>query len=383
VLKITNREARWLWLHSCGLGNAPIGPLDLMQTIDDLGFVQLDTIQVVARAHHHIIWSRNQNYREPMLDDILGHKEGVFEHYTHDASIIPMAFYPNWRRQFGRAAQALGQFSYLKGNTKSQYHTAIKQRIADEGPLSTKAFDSKVIERTHLWERPPHKKALDYMWYTGELATSHRVNFGKFYDLAENVIPATLFETKIDDAGQIDWLCRGALNRLGIATLAEIQKFWEAASAKEVRSWAANIDLCPVQVQSSDGSWTDAFASPDIETRLNQKPTSRLRILSPFDPAVRDRIRLKRLFGFDYRIEIFVPAAKRKYGYYVYPLIEGDRFIGRLEVKADRAKSVLNVMNLWAEPQIKWTAQRDAKLKAELSRMARFIGVTDVVWQRR
>ncbi|MBV1863420.1 MAG: winged helix DNA-binding domain-containing protein [Rhodobacteraceae bacterium] len=380
ALKISNRNARRLWLDSTGLASTPTGKLDLAQMIHDLGFVQLDTIQVVSRAQHHILWSRNQNYREGMLDQLLVER-GVFEHYTHDASVIPTAFYPYWRRQFRRAKQSVGQFSYLKGLSDSKYHAAIKQRIANEGPLSTKAFDSKIVDRSHLWARPPHKVALDYQWYTGELATSHRVNFTKFYDLAENVIPADLRNQEIDDTAQIDWLCHGALNRLGIASLGEVQKFWEAASAKEVRDWAARTDLRPVQVQGADGSWTDAFATPDIEERLATSPTSRLRILNPFDPAVRDRNRLNRLFGFDYRIEIFVPKTKRHFGYYVYPLLEGSRFVGRIEVKADRAKGALTVLNLWIEPDVKWSPQRAFKLEAELGRMARFVGGLKVIWQ--
>ncbi|HCX11291.1 MAG TPA: hypothetical protein DHU81_13325, partial [Hyphomonas sp.] len=115
-----------------------------------------------------------------------------------------------------------------------------------------------------------------------------------------------------------------------------------------------------------------AYATPDIETRLATAPapTSRLRILNPFDPAVRDRNRLERLFGFDYRNEMFVPAAKRRWGYYVYPLLEGDRFTGRIEIKADRAKGWMSVTGLWPEPNVKWTPARHDKLNAELTRFA-------------
>lgn len=381
MLRISNREARHLWLASSGLSTPPTGALDLERIIHDLGFVQLDTIQVVARAHHHILWSRNQNYREPMLDEILGRAGGLFEHYTHDASILPMAFYPYWRRQFGRQGASVARSSYFKGMLDAKGRAEIKKRIANEGPLSTKDFDTKIIDRSHLWARPPHKMALDYLWYAGELTTSYRKNFTKYYDLAENVIPEKMRATVITDADQINWLCHGALNRLGIATLAEIQKFWQATDAKEVRTWAAQSDLRPVQVQAANGSWTDAFAASDIEQRLTTNITTRLRILNPFDPAIRDRIRLNRLFGFDYRIEVFVPAAKRRFGYYVYPLLEGSRFVGRLEVKADRTKGVLNVLNLWVEPQVKWTGRRAAKLESELARMARFVGVKDIIWQ--
>jgi len=380
-LKINNRDARRLWLTAQGLGNPPTGPLDVLAIIHELGFVQLDTIQVIARAHHHIIWSRNQHYREPMLNRLMADNRGVFEHYTHDASVLPMAFYPMWQRQFRRKKEGIDRSNYYNTMLDAAGRDAIKARISEEGPLSTHAFDTKVAAKG-MWVRPPHKLALDYMWYAGELATAHRQNFTKFYDLAHRVIPEGIRAEKHSDQAQIDWLCHAALDRMGFGTLGEIQKFWEATNAHEVKTWAAGASLVPVSLQAADGTWVNAYAPADIKQRLAglAAPTSRLRILNPFDPVVRDRNRLSRLFGFDYRIEIFVPAAKRKWGYYVYPLLEGDRFVGRIEAKADRAKGVLNVTRIWAEPRIKWTAARARKLDAELGRLARLASVERVDW---
>ncbi|MBL4871183.1 MAG: winged helix DNA-binding domain-containing protein [Robiginitomaculum sp.] len=135
-------------------------------------------------------------------------------------------------------------------------------------------------------------------------------------------------------------------------------------------------------MQAADGSWHAMLAPPDIETRLAaiKSSTTRLRIINPFDPAIRDRDRLLKLFGFAYSIEIFVPAAKRQWGYYVYPLLEKDRFIGRIELKADRKTSTLCVKKLWAEPGLKWTDRRAQKLSAELTRLSKFIGCKNIVW---
>ncbi len=383
ALRIDNRTARWLWIDAVRLASAPTGALDIISIIHKLGFVQLDTIQAVARAHHHIIWSRNQNYREPMLNNLLADTREIFEHYTHDASVIPMAFYPMWRRQFRRKIEEFDRLNYFKVRLDNAGQQAFRARIANEGPLSTHAFESSFKGERKIWSRPPHKTTLDYMWYAGELATSHRDGIIKYYDLAENVIPADLLETHISDADQIDWLCRSALERIAIGSFGEIQKFWEATSAKETRDWAKNQNLTPVEIEGHDGTWTKAVALPDIEARIARmnKPTARLRILNPFDPAVRDRKRLERLFGFEYRIEIFVPAAKRKWGYYVFPILEGDRFVGRIEVKADRANDALNVLNVWQEPKVKWTPDRRRKIDAELDRLARFIGVSLINWQ--
>lgn len=385
VLKIDNRTARAFWLNSQKLASSPTGKLDLYQIISDLGFVQLDTIQNVTRAQHHILWSRNQNYREPMLDDLLAKDRKVFEHYTHDASVIPMQFLPMWQRQFSNIKDKFDRLNYFKNMTGPKGREDIKARIAKEGPLSTHAFDTKVIGKKKMWSRPPHKMALDYMWYAGELATSHRENFNKFYDLAENVFPEHLRAKKLSDKDQIDWLCHSALDRIGFGSLGDIQRFWGATSAQEVKQWGKNAkhNLIPVSIQTADKSWISVCAPLDIEQRLTKLvlPTSRLRILNPFDPAIRDRNRTHRLFGFEYRNEMFVPAAKRKWGYYVYPLLEGTRFVGRIELKADRKKGELYVINFWPEQGVDWPKARWHKLNAELDRLCRFIGGDTIAWK--
>ncbi|CAO1651204.1 winged helix-turn-helix domain-containing protein [Parasphingorhabdus sp. NYA22] len=384
ALRISNRQARWLWLQSQGLSETPTGPLDLPEMIRRLGYVQLDTIQNVTRAHHHILWSRNQNYREPMLDRLLGEERAVFEHFTHDASILPIEFYPMWRRQFRRLGEKVAGYASFKKAVSEIGADEIKARIAAEGSLSTQAFDTKVKGKKQMWDRPPHKRVMDQLWYAGELATSHRHNFTKYYDLSERVIPAHHRQAIHDDAGQIDWLCRNALDRLAFGSLGEIQRFWGAVDAKETRLWAQSAkNNVAVEVENYEGQWLKALAPPDIETRLSNttEPTARLRIVNPFDPAVRDRSRLLTLFGFHYRNEMFVPAAQRQWGYYVYPILERDRFVGRIEIKADRSAGYLRVTQYWPEPGVRWSATRQNRLAAELSRLARLIGVSDVFWE--
>lgn len=384
ALKIPNRTARHLWLAVNGLGHAPTGPLDLAALIDTLGYVQLDTIQVVSRAHHHILWGRNQNYREPMLNRMLAKNRAVFEHFTHDACVLPMGMLPMWQRQFRRMKEKVGRASWYGKHLDPDHLADIKRRVSDEGPLSTLDFDTKIEGKREMWKRPPHKIGLDYLWYAGDLATSHRDGFTKYYDLAERVFPDHLRQQEVPDRDQIDWLCQAALDRIGIGSLGEIRKFWDATEVAEVSGWADRhgSSLIPVEVEAYDGSWSKAFAAADIEARLSElkPPTSRLRILNPFDPAIRDRTRLKRLFGFDYTVEMFVPAAKRQWGYYVYPLLEGDRIVGRIEVKADRSKGGLHVHKLWWEPKVQVTPQRCAKLESELGRLARLAGVDDLHW---
>ncbi len=374
-MRLSNLEARRLWLHNHGLSGAPTGPLDVMSIINALGFVQIDSVRNVTRAHHHILWSRNQNYREKHLWPMLRNRQ-LFEHYTHDASLIPMQTLPMWRRQFTRMGKYVAKSEWFASKAGQHSIRDIIARIEAEGPLSTHAFSSELDAKSKTWALPPHKIALDKMWYAGELTTSHREKFIKFYDTPERVFPAHLHTDHRSDKEQINWLCTEALNRLGFATANEIAKFWDAVSTKEARAWAEGTP--EIELEAADGSLSRTYVAPNLQTA--PKPSSRLRILNPFDPAIRDRTRLERLFGFEYRNEMFVPKAKRRWGYYVYPLLEGARFVGRVELKADRKTGLLSVTGFWPEAGVKWGDARHAKLDRELCRFARFVGISEVDW---
>lgn len=378
-LKLSNADARRLWIWTNALADTPTGACDLMGIINRLGFVQIDTIRNVTRAHNHILWSRNQNYREGAVWDHLRARE-VFEHFTHDASLIAGDVLPHWGLRFERLGANYARSEWSNSGLAKEQIAQIVDRIRVEGALSTHAFDTKSKSR-EMWARPPHKKALDQLWYAGDLATCHRENFVKFYDLAERVFPV---HSRAEDAVALDWLGRAAMDRISFGTQGEVQRFWDVMSAQEAKAWIAqNDELVPVEVSCADGSSYSGVAHPDIETRLKSAPapTTRLRILNPFDPLIRDRIRLAKLFGFAYRNEMFVPKAKRIWGYYVYPLLEGSRFVGRMELKADRAKGLLDVTGFWAEPGVRWGAARRGKLEAELARFGRFAGLCDISWQ--
>jgi len=197
-------------------------------------------------------------------------------------------------------------------------------------------------------------------------------------------VPEELRLAEWSEADTIDWLMRGALDRLGFATSGELAAFWDIVTAQEARAWcAAALDrgeIVPVEVAGADGTQRAHVAFADIAETVEQapEPTRRLRVLSPFDPALRDRNRAERLFGFYYRIEVFVPEAKRQYGYYVFPLLEGDRLVGRIDMKADRKAGVLNVTALWPEAGVAFGAGRLARLEAELTRIARLAEVGEV-----
>lgn len=385
VLRISNKDARRVWLSLQDMASAPTGTLDkatLAGIIERLGMIQLDPLRVVARAHDHILWSRNANYRPPMLERLLARDRLVFEHFTHDAVVLPMTIWPQWERQRRRLCARMKKGSWGTALPNAKQRAIVRDRIAAEGPLCSRDFEGPA--RGETWRRSAHRVSLDYLWHEGVLATAERRNFTKVFDLAERVIPSAVRGTKrMTDKQQLSWLCQSALERLGFGTEREVKAFYDAADLSEVKDEFSRGDWwIPVEVEAADRSWSTATARADIEDMIAQadSPSLRLRIVNPFDPIARDRDRAKRLFGFEYRIEIYTPAAKRDYGYYVYPMLESDKFVGRIEVKADRDAEVLRVENVWPEKGISFGPGRIKRLEQELGRMARFVGMNNIVY---
>jgi uncharacterized protein YcaQ len=377
ALRISNRDARRLWLARTLLTAAPRAPLEIVR---GLGFLQIDTIRNVARAQDHILWSRAGSYREDKVWPLLKSR-ALFEHYTHDASLIPTEVLPYWTRRFRHLGARTARSAWFHSGLAREEIRAIRARIEAEGPLSTHAFDTRIEGPREMWARPPHKKALDQMWYAGELATAHREGFVKFYDLGSRVFPGGIDHGR-SEAEQVDWLNARALHHLGLATGSELMKFWGAVTPGEVKRWLGRAGLVPLEVETAAGGSYRGFGPPDIEARLAAAPApgTRVRLINPFDPAIRERDRLERLFGFAYRNEMFVPRAQRVFGYYVYPLLEGDHFIGRIELRAERAAGTLRVAGYWPEPGLRSSAARARRIEAELDRFRRFAGLARVDW---
>ena len=383
-LELSNPIARRLWLHLQGLGERPASRSthdDALATVERLGMVQLDPLAPVARAHHHILWSRHRDWRPGRYDTLLERRRSVFEHFTHDAAILPMTTWPWWARARRRRAERYARGVWGAHLPPVRERMRIVERVARDGPLCSADFES--VERAdrsvHAWMRPPHKIVLEHLWLEGRLAVARRRRFAKYYDLVERVVPEALRDEHRDEPEQIDFLCRAALRRLGFATVGELQRFWDAVSTDEVRDW---LDAHPdawraVRVEGADGVRRDAFAPADVEDALAglPEPDRRARVVNPFDPVVRDRARLARLFGFDFRIEIYVPAAKRRYGWYVYPVLDGARFVGRVEARVPRGADRLEVAGWWPEPDLRPSAARTRRIERELGRLARLGGV--------
>lgn len=368
------------------LGDRPAGGLPGL--IQQLGFVQMDSINVVGRAHHLILASRLETYAPAHFDALLEQERWLFENWTHDAAAIPVQWYAHWKVRFPlRRAEFLANAWWRErvGANVEPLLAQVLQRIRAEGPLRSADFDPVVkAGPSAWWGWKPQKAALEFLWHTGELAVTRRVNFHKVYDLAERVYPLPHALPAPDPEAHREWACWTALDRLGVATPRELAAFWKLLQPSEAAAWCAQARkqgrIQPVALAAEGGSTQPAFAVADWERRLRAlpEPGERLELLCPFDPILRDRARALRLFGFDYRFEAFVPAAKRQFGYYVLPLLEGETLVGRLDPKFHRDRGVLEIKGLWWEKGIRATKARRARLDEALARFAKQLGAKTV-----
>jgi len=350
---LPNPAARRLFLHLHGLADAPVGPAAGAALGALIDRIQVDSINTVARAHDMILWSRRGAYRPAALRRALEGERRLWEHWTHDASVLPVGLWPMWRARFARDEARLhrGWRRVFREGWEAEFGT-ILDRIARDGPVSSSDVgEGEARGRGGWWDWHPSKTALEWLWRTGRIAVTRRDGFRKVYDLTERVIP-------------------------------EVAAYWSAVSAEAARGWLAQAvrsgRVEEVAVEGADGTRRRVFALPGLAGAEVPEPPARLRVLSPFDPALRDRKRAERLFGFHYRIEVFVPERLRTYGYYVFPLLEGATLIGRIDAKAHRDQNCLRVRALWPERGIRFGRQRQARLEAELARLGRLAGVDRV-----
>jgi uncharacterized protein YcaQ len=388
---ISAREARLLLLGAQGLLDRPdrrATASALYNLIERMGFVQIDTINVVERAHHLTLASRLDGYRHAMLARLLENDRLLFEHWTHDASAIPTKWFAHWWTRFETSRGRIEANAWWKQRMGDNARTIIDEvlrRIERDGPLLSRDFEHAREEGEPVengwWGWKPQKAALEYLWRTGALMVARRVNFQKVYDLTSRVLPEHHRLPRAEEQERIEWACSSALERLGVATPSELAAFWRAIDIPSARRWCERAcqegRIVEVMVEAADRSQPrKAFAEVDWERRLRDRDEApqRIRLLSPFDPVLRDRTRTQRVFNFDYRFEGFVPAAKRHFGYYVLPMLEADQLIGRVDPKFDRQRGELVIRRMWWEPGIRKTRARRRELEAALDRLASFIG---------
>ena len=300
----------------------------------------------------------------------------LFENWTHDAAILPSASYPQWKHYFKRAKNFEPHPGYRRyfAPVTAKEITKVMDRIRREGPLRPRDLGMRRAKwKDRVFPAPSLAKlTMEFLWRTGKLAVARREGQEKVYDLSQRVLPTKYHRQTVSKREHVDWACRESLKRLVAASPVQIAHFFDAVSKETAERWCqSNLGrgLIEVEVAYADGSCSGSLVA--LESMLSilprlKRPSRQLRLINPFDPLIHDRQRTERVFGFDYTIEIWVTPRKRKYGYYVLPILEGQSFVGRVDAKVDRKQDRLLVLGLWWEPGIEAHKRRMEQLEREL-----------------
>ncbi len=315
-----------------------------LKAIAHLGYVQIDTISVVERAHHHVLSSRVSNYAPTMLHQLLARRE-VFEYWAHAAAFLPIHAF-RYSLPFKHAFRE----GHFQRSTDEKLMRELMARIRTDGPLRSRDIEEPKRSQAGWWDWKPAKRALEQLFMQGDLMITARDGFQKTYDLAENVLPSSVDTSTptpheyaqhlIDDALR----CHGFASLKGIAYLRRDNQVRTAAKELVTESVKDGV-LLPISIQGS----TPYYIKPEtLDARAPNTP-AQVKILSPFDNSVIQRERVNRLFGFDYQIECYVPQAKRKFGYFCLPLLYKDEFVGRMDCKTHRDTNTFSIKSLHIE----------------------------------
>jgi uncharacterized protein YcaQ len=318
---------------------------DLLSCIEQMGYVQIDSISVVARAHHHSLFNRVENYSEQKLADLIADAK-VFEYWSHAAAYLPLRDY---RYSLVRK-QAIknGEMHWYKPDRKAM--AEVLGRIKTDGPLMAKDFKQIEHANSGWWDWKPAKVALEQLFMQGDLMVTQRRGFQKVYDLTERVLPSDT-DTRIPSQSEhCRYLILQYLKGNGLAKIEHIsylRKGVKSEVALQLKQLLEEGGIIQVQV-NKHFYYALSGIENQLKTRLSQE---KLRILSPFDNLLIQRARMRELFKFDYQIECYVPAAKRTYGYFSLPLLQGLKFVGRMDVKMHRKELHMCVQHLHLETE--------------------------------
>lgn len=371
--RIPKAEARSIVLEAQGLtAKNPFGKgvTGTMNAIRHLGYIQLDTLAVVARAHHHTLWNRNNTYSEIHLGSLLRERK-VFEYWSHAASYLPMEDF-----RFSLPRKALhrsGHAHWFSRNKKLMAY--VLDRIREEGPLQSKDFETD-RKRGSWFDWKPAKIALEQLFMEGSLMVSSRQGFQKVYDITERVLPADINQEKPGADEYAEYLVRFNLKALGISSAKDfthLRKGMKPSVDRAVKRLVKSGELLEYTI---DGVKETYFMPAN--GGLEPKPHKGVHILSPFDNLIIRRERVNRLFDWDYNLECYLPEHKRKFGYFCLPVLHKGKFAGMFDPKADRATGILHVKNF--HPASHKTGNAFARSFAEaLREFAAFNGCDRIV----
>lgn len=374
IVGISQADARRLWLRAQRLDEkAPFGTgaSAVAAAIGHLGYVQIDTINVIERCHHHILWSRIPGYRTAALATVQSKEKSAFEYWTHALAYVPTGDY----RFFVPAMEARRNGAHpFHGRVDPDAYAAMLGRIRDQGPLSLRDIeDEKLEEKLHPWaSRKPSKRLLDYGFWVGDLTISARTGMLKSYELTDRHFGWTEPMPAATPDEFAAYLLDRGLRTQGAVSL-ESMTYGDApakaAVARLVSERVASGALAPIEIEGLERTnyWATPAALDEVSTLERAR---RVHILSPFDPLVIQRKRLAALFGHDHRFEAYVPAAKRVLGYFALPILVGDRIVAAIDTKMDRKAGVLTIQKwTWLVPE---TSGLRRRIEAALDRFERF-----------
>ena len=381
---LSSAQARRIALAAQGFSRArpaSVSARHIHRVMDRLGVLQIDSVNVFARSHYMPLFSRLGAY-DPALFDRVFHSRTTHyvEYMAHEATFIPIEDWPLWRFRMDhfRARWAAAD-SWMSLNTRTLRW--VQDELRARGPLRPADLrEDAPRERGTWWDWDDVKLALEHLWRTGDVAISGRKGFERSYALAEQVIPDAILSRHVPRDDAIRELTRRAARSSGVATQSDLADYHRirdrAAVSQSIADLVDTGELLPVSVRGWDRggrplpSWRHRDAV--LPRRIDASA-----LLTPFDPVVWFRDRALRAFELDYRIEIYVPADKRRYGYYSLPVLVGDRIVARVDLKADRATSTLQVQSAWWEPQSRPDADAE-RIAAELALAAEWQGLAHV-----
>ncbi len=383
-IRLTREGTRALLLAAQGLDARPrrrATKADVLAAIRRMGALQIDTIQVVARSPYLVLWSRLGDYEPRWLEELLA-EGALFEYWAHEACFLPVESYPLFRHRMMDAGSMGWKYSRALMEKRDEVERLLGA-IRERGPVRSADFERTDGKPGGWWEWKPEKRMLESLFTAGELMIARRENFQRVYDLREQVLPGW-DDARLPPREEVDRaLVLDSVRALGVARgrwVADYFRMPKRGTPQVAARLADEGALLRVEVEG----WSEpAYLHPDHRETAERAAAGEIRprlttVLSPFDPLVWDRTRGSDLFGFDYRLECYTPAPKRRYGYFVLPVLRRGALVARLDPKAHRREGVFEVRALYLEPGVRVTRGLVDDLARALRECASWHGTPEV-----
>jgi hypothetical protein len=354
------------------------GVLDIINT---LSYIQIDTISVIERAHHHTLYNRVHDYHPDMLNDLLAKDKAIWEYWGHAASYLPLTDYPYYK--FRMHSFPNGTWEKKFWELHKDMSQPILDRIRAEGPLSTRHFeDTRTVKENQVWGNiKPAKIMLELLMWKGELIVTARDKFQRVYDLTERVIPHYQDIELPSEQSRAEFMIQRTLSAHGIATLSEINKHITLAPRQAIDKVLTDwIKIGKITIVKVEGI-KDAFyclTGLDLDKPSDHQAADRVRILTPFDNSIILRSRLSNIFSFDYALECYVTPAKRRFGYWNCPILWNNNIVGIMDPKADRKTKELTINSIYIDKKVWQQKSFQTAFAKELDSFSRFNGCNEV-----